>query len=107
MSFYREEEATKLREHIEADAKVDDTGLLRWSMGNAVPAGTWEDAYGEPMPAALLKRYEENTAESIAKYIKSQRPPREMTDEERSEMRAAFGPGTEVVNVLTGRKVRV
>jgi hypothetical protein len=103
---YREEEAARLREKIETDAAIDDTGLLRWSMGNAVPAGTWKDAYGRPMPAALQKRYDEHTSAVIAKYVKSQKG-REVSAEERFEMRAAFGPGTEVVNVFTGRKVRV
>ena len=33
--------------------------------------------------------------------------PPKVTAEQRAEMRAAFGPGTTVVNVITGRKFKV
>lgn len=45
---------------------------------------------------------EEETRKAIEVYKASQR---EYTDEDLFEMRAAFGKGTKVVNLLTGREV--
>jgi hypothetical protein len=52
---------------------------------------------------AANRKYNE---ESIAAYRKSQRG-RKVSAEERYELRVAFGPGTTVVNVFTGWKIRV
>jgi hypothetical protein len=99
--------AEQLQESIETEAALDDTGLLRWhESGNAVPSWTWKEAYGEAMPANMLARYEAHTAEVLGRYVARERT-REISDEERFEMRAAFGAGTTVVNALTGRRTKV
>jgi hypothetical protein len=45
------------------------------------------------------------TAEAVARYREAQ--PAVPSAEELAEMRAAFGPGAKVVNVMTGREVQL
>jgi hypothetical protein len=102
---HREDEAERLRYQIENEAQIDDRGCLRWTRsGNPVPPWTWEDAYGEPMPARYRAEYDRVTAEFLEEYRANDAPP---SDEEMFEMRAAFGEGETVVNVITGRKTRL
>lgn len=85
-------------------------GAYRWKSSNNVPpaeivnfwamAGyiTFAEAHasvsvGEAETAAFLDAYRKN-------------PPK-VTAEERAEMRAAFGPGAEVVNVITGKVTKL
>ena len=51
-------------------------------------------------------RYEAYVAKSIEAY-RQRRKGREYTPEELFEMRAAFGPGATVVDVLTGKRTKL
>ena len=97
-------EAQRLRNQIENDTFVNSDGCLRWNMGNAVPSWTWEEAYGEPMPAHYLDAYNRDVATFIDNYKKNVRAH---TGEELFEMRAAFGKGATVVNVFTGQRTKL
>ncbi len=108
MSFNDDDaQAARLRSLIENDTHLDEAGCLRWNMGNAVPAATYRDAYGEDMPEMMLAAYKRCTAASIERYRKARanRTP-EQRAEEAFERRAAFGPGVELVDVLTGERIR-
>lgn len=50
--------------------------------------------------------YDQQTKEFLKEYAESQKN-RVLSDEERFEMEAAFGKGTEVVDVLSGKRFRV
>jgi hypothetical protein len=101
-------EADEYREKIEFGTFTDDDGVLRWNMGNAVPADIYRTAYGFDMPVAMLAAYERETAKVIGRYKAAQaRRSPEQIAEETAEMRAAFGPGEEVVNVITGKRTRL
>lgn len=82
-------------------------GVMRWKTNNAVPFNdVLADAkmQGFPVDLALSRAArDKDTTEFIAEYRKRYQPP---DAEQLSEMRAAFGPGVTVVNVITGDKTK-
>ena len=56
-------------------------------------------------PKRLVKAYKEYLADFFADYTKNQaNRTQEEINEQRSEARAAMGPGVEMVNIITGEK---
>jgi len=102
---YREEQAARLRADIASDEKAYTVdGVRFWKSNDAViPTFVYKDA-GVTPSAAQVAAYEADRDAFLDEYRKNPPP---VTDEQRAEMRAAFGPGTEVVNVITGRKTRL
>ena len=92
-----------------AEASVDAAGIMRWTSNNRVPpAECVEQAVREGHPvnvAACATVRDAETSSFLAEYRLSERY-RPISTEEAYEMRAAFGPGIEVVNVITGRRHR-
>lgn len=87
------------------DAKVDETGVARWTSNNAVPPTDLVEFwaymnYGVDVEACRVAR-DTDLDNVLANYRKNYRGP---SDEARAEARAAFGPGVELVNVVTGHK---
>jgi len=87
------------------DAYSDDGKVWHWLSNNAVCPLDACEKYGIPcdkesQKVALSAYYDE-----IVSRLREQANA-EPSDEERYEMRAAFGPGVEVVNILTGRRTR-
>ncbi len=81
------------------NAYSDDNGKTwRWECNNAVIAVDVCKAYG--IPCDPKEQSEATTA--YVKEILSHYKPRILTPEELYEMRAAFGEGKKVVNILTG-----
>lgn len=95
----------------EMEATVVD-GIVRWdSNGHVPPADTLEEmlaAKGITTNEFLAsgRARDAETAEFLAAYRKAE-ANRVPSAEEMYEMRAAFGEGTEVVNVITGRVTRL
>jgi hypothetical protein len=92
-----------------ASAKVDASGVVRWQSNDAVP---FDDALDDFLSlgfrldkVACQQARAKDTEASIENYKRQQRN-RRPSAEEQLEMRAAFGPGAVVVNVLTGQKYR-
>ena len=106
MSDWREEERKRLAADIQGDeASYQDGAARRWrSNDRIIPPHCYKDA-GLECPAAHVAAYERETEAFLADYRKrmANHVP---SEEEQFEMRAAFGPGVEVVNVITGRKHR-
>ena len=101
------EEAARLlaqRDNIE----VEEDGAAKWkSNGNYLPADVVEklifagaDFFSEEATAA---KREAQTTEFLQNYRRSYRT----TEEERTEMEAAFGKDTTVVNIITGEKIKL
>ena len=97
------EEAARLlaqRDNIE----VEEDGAAKWkSSGNYLPTDvveklTFAGAVFFSAEATAKKR-EAQTAELLANYR------HEVTEEERSEMRAAFGSGATVVDIISGKRI--
>jgi len=84
-------------------------GVLRWnSNGRVPPADCVQDFLDAGCQGFdVAKSTEARNADLIAfvqEYKRNQRPA---TGEELAEMRAAFGPGAVVVDVLSGRRTKL
>ena len=104
----RDAERTRAKMVDPAHAVVRD-GVRYWLISDGtervIPPFVYADAFVE-CPAEQQAAYDVESSRSIASY-KAARAKHGYSDEERFEMRAAFGPGAEVVDCLTGQKVRL
>lgn len=99
-------EVERLRSQmVNPDHAYDDDGVMRWRSNDAaIPPSVYKDAHVR-CPSRQQRAYDEETQAFLAEYrerMKDYVP----TEEEQAEMRAAFGPGETVVNVITGQKFR-
>lgn len=104
---YTDSEAQRLAHQLRTEATITD-GVVRWNSNNQVPPAdivALAPQIGLPVDvAACTVARDADTAAFLTIYRKR---PHHVSAEERAEMRAAFGPGTKVVNVITGRVTRV
>jgi len=99
---WQEKEFTEKKEKLQNGTHEKD-GVLYWNeSGNVVPPWTFKEA-GYEVPEKHQKAYDEDVEKSITAYKKQQKntPP---SEEVLAEMRAAFGPGETVVDVLSGKE---
>lgn len=87
------------------DAYQDDEGVWRWKSNDRVPFSDMLGAWGldDETFAKCVDARDKDTEKSLAEYrerMKDYVP----SDEEMFEMKAAFGEGTTVVNVITGKQ---
>lgn len=105
---FRQAEAAKTVDRIAERATIT-AGVIRWNSNDRVPPLDIVALAAEVFEAvdfdASREAYEADAKRSIAEYRRrrAQRTP-EQVAEERAEMRAAFGPGATVVDVLTGER---
>ena len=88
------------------------TSVVRWNRsGRVPPEDILRDFYGlglitEGVLNQSMVEAEIDTAKAIAEYRAARS---QISDEQRAEeafeMRAAFGPGAEVVDIITGQKI--
>ena len=87
------------------DIEVEADGAAKWKTnGSYLPSEVIEKlAYGgfEFSPEATRAKREEQTTAFLRDYRKNHRT----TEEEKNEMRAAFGPGQTVINIITGERI--
>lgn len=110
---HAEKEIRKMEEEVmsgELFFRADGVALWKTS-GNVIPDNVVEilkhSAYRELFDEeATTRAKEEQDAEAIASY-KRRMQNHKYSQEEMAEMRAAFGEGTEVVDIITGRTVRL
>lgn len=90
------------------DTEVLDSGAIVWkSSKNCVPMHYFRDLNLLP-PAAQKEAISAQNEVAIQAYIESQKNrTSEQIAEEEASMRAAFGNGTTVVNILTGKKTKL
>lgn len=85
-----------------ADSHLDAQGIRRWNSNGQVPPTECLKEMG--IAGSELARMgavrDQELDAFLAEYRANQKEP---TAEELSELRAAFGPGAQVVNVITGR----
>ena len=103
-----EEEVRKAVAQADTQATVEADGVIRWnSNGRYLMDDFCEKleyaGYAFDREATATKRDVQN-AESLARYCRNDRG---LFGEELAEARAAFGEGTTVVDVLTGKKTRL
>ena len=100
-----EKELEKVREELEQGLiTIDGNGVARNRIGRVLMSDMLEkltyvtDAVS---PEATKAAREEENAKAIEEYRRNARPA---TEEELAEMRAAFGRGRTVVNIITGQR---
>jgi hypothetical protein len=90
------------------DTTLTADGLLRWKSNDQVPPAEYvERAYALGMAVNPTLCAQVRTTELrafLAEYRKNDRP---MSAEEMAEARAAHGPGTTLVNIITGRRTKL
>lgn len=106
---YEKREADRLALDFDTSASVDAAGIVRWRSNGAIPPADvlefWRhlgkvfdhdasQALRQSEQAAFLDQYRRINA------------GRQRSDEEMFELRAAFGEGAEVVDVITRDRVR-
>lgn len=101
-------EVTRAVEKATKDAIVEEDGAIKWkSNGRYLMDDFCEKleyaGYDFSREATKLARDAQNSR-FIEEYRKSYKGP---STEELSEMRAAFGRGTKVVNVITGETIQL
>lgn len=112
LGTYWKKEAEKELERVKTDLQagkitIDENGVARNCIGRVLMSDMLEKlamVTGKVNVDATAKAREQEVSESLAEYRKNARPA---TTEERMEMRAAFGKGTTVVNILTGEKTEL
>lgn len=110
--FWKKEALKKLdsirKEHAAGEIIYEDDNAVKWSTNGAyLPAECVEHMVFAGLPVnveATAAKRKAQTMREIEAYIKATESAA-VDDEERYEMEAAFGKGTTVVNVLTGRRV--
>lgn len=112
LGAYWKREAEKELERVKTDLQagritIDENGVARNCIGRVLMSDMLEKLVmvtdKASVEAATAARDKE-VSESLAEYRKNARPA---IEEERMEMRAAFGKGTTVVNVLTGEEIEL
>ena len=100
-----EKELEKVREELKQGLiTIDESGVARNRIGRVLMSDMLEkltyitDAVDAE---ATTKAREEENTKALEEYKKNARPA---TEEELDEMRAAFGKGKTVVNIITGQK---
>lgn len=106
---FQVEEAQRLAGKLRTEAVIAN-GVIRWLSNNQVPpadcvALAAHIGLSVDVEASTTARDADTTA-FLADYRK-RNARRRVTAEQRAEMRAAFGPGAKVVNVITGRVTRL
>jgi hypothetical protein len=102
---HREDEVARYHKNVANDTYRDlDTGSVKWFSNNqAVPTDILEAA---GVSDAIIEANEAERDREIDELRESMMN-KEYSEEELFEMRAAFGPGATVVNVLTGKKIKL
>ena len=88
-------------------AYTDDGKVWRWQSNNAVcPLDSCQD-HGIPCDEQVQEEARDKEVSEFLKDYRERQKNHVHSPEELFEMRAAFGPGTTVVNVFTGKKIQL
>ena len=107
--YWKKDATKRVQDYVEEakmKADVDSNGAIRWkNNGNYLMDDYCEvlEYAGYPFSREATKAARDaQVAEKLAAYRAN--PPM-MTDEDIAEMRAAFGSGTSVVDVISGQQI--
>jgi hypothetical protein len=106
----RQDEIDRMVAKFETDVKFDDAGIPYWKTNDRVPPKECVEVFHNSglltTPVELIDAArDEQNQQFFAEYRVAQanRSPEQLA-EEKMEMRAAFGPGKTVVNIITGER---
>jgi hypothetical protein len=98
----------EIMKQAETEIIVEEDGAVRWvSSGNYLPEECCEMLEYGGFKFSRKATYEKSVAQLRAVLLEARRNPRKPTIEEMCEMRNAFGHGATVVDVVTGRVIRL
>ncbi len=97
---------TECRERIATESSYDADGVIRWDMGNILPPFVIETDAKMTCPESQRIAYQIDLDRTLATY-RLDREENGYSDEELFEMRAAFGDGETVVDVITGETIKL
>ena len=105
---HAKEEVTKAVVKANESAIIEEDGAIKWKInGNYIPDDFCEKleyaGYNFSREATRRAR-EKQDKKFIEEYKKNQSEP---TEEELEEMRAVFGKGKTIVDVISGREIRL
>lgn len=108
------DDVLQLRASMLMETVEGPDGALRWKSNGAVLSpGTFQDAYivcsseqRKVYEVYVLRVIEEYRCSQVERCPSSARMDDAMAAERAFEMTAAFGPGVDIVNVLTGQRYR-
>ena len=105
------EQIEEMEERYEKKEFTIENGAAMWECGNYLPmdclAAVINGKYGHLVDVeAHEEALDAQNEESIQEY-RERMKNHVYTEEELFEMRAAFGEGTEIVDVITGNKIRL
>ena len=102
-------DAKRLADKLRTEATIT-AGVIRWNSNNAVPPDdcvALASHIGLPVDVAACDAARDADTTAFLTEYRKQQSRRRVSAEERAEMRAAFGPGARVINVITGRVTRL
>lgn len=108
--IWAKRDAERLLGKFATDATVDQNGIVRWNSNGRVPPADilalWAHV-GKPFNLELSNETRDvELSLSLADYRERQQDVLPSA-EEMFEMRAAFGEGAEVVNIITGKTTKL
>lgn len=103
-----EQEIERIQRMADNDEiRTNMNGAAFWnSNGNYLPADAAEKLSHTDFPFSIEATTAAREAQ-VAQQLEAYRQNHRTSAEEREEMRAAFGTGTTVVNIITGERVRL
>ena len=109
--LWKRERAEKLKKDLETQTTIDEKGIMRWTTNNRVPPlDCLEFAkFGLKMPVnipASIAQGDREQQDAIEAYRRCE-AERPISTEERYEMEAAFGKGSVIVDIITGREIEL
>ena len=106
----QEEVQWVLNKYEKGELLIDECGVATWkNNGRALPKDcAYKGKYGGlPINLELTAELENRQTEESLRAYRERMKNHKYTDEELFEMRAAFGAGTTVVDVITGRRIQL
>jgi len=101
-------DVAKALQAFHKDAWVDEDRVVRWKSNNRIPfddvTGDWAKLHLDFDFERSERVRKEEAIVAIEEYCRNYKGP---SEEELFEMRAAFGEGATVVNVITGKETKL
>jgi hypothetical protein len=91
---------------FESEAYTDDGKVWRWASNDAVVPPDSAREYQIPVDPAAQQAARDAEVAAVVERYKKARENHVPSAEEQFEVRAAFGPGADVVDVFTGQRFR-
>ena len=104
-----EQEIERMQSRVDNDEiRTNMNGAAFWnSNGNYLPSDAAEKLAYTDFPFSLEETAKARTAQTAQQLEAYRRNAKPASAEEKAEMRAAFGTGTTVCNIITGERIRL